>query len=55
MAEENEIKRNVQLQEACAETVDKIIEQRLRSGIRDTRARVIAEAVSELAKKELND
>ena len=57
MAEENnaELKRAVMLQIPCAEAIEKIIAKRKERGIVETKVRIIAEAVSELAKKELND
>lgn len=45
----------VNIQQGCAENIDKIIKKREAEGIKDTKARIVAEAVSELAKKELND
>ncbi len=43
----------LKMQRATAEIVDKIKAKRLEHGIKDSKARIVAEAVSEFAKKEL--
>jgi len=47
---------SIRLQPQTVESVERIAEKRLeKKGIKDSKARIIAEAVSEFAKKELAD
>lgn len=46
---------SIRLQPQCVETIEKIAKKRLGEGIKDSKSRIIAEAVAGLAKEELAD
>lgn len=46
---------SIRMQPQCVDNVDKIAQKRISEGIKDSRSRIVAEAVSLLAKKELGD
>ena len=46
---------SIRLQPQTVDALKKIAEKRLEEGVKDSKARIVAEAVAKLAKKELAD